>query len=114
MKVSPVPVERGFYVRLMSPLGRYPAQSLFSESAALIISPDVCFSIIKVLREDWSFSEVDSLKALEIPLYGSVLLSGQTGTPYLYPYPASNLVTLESEGAQSIEQCVSECRTLLL
>src|ERR1700722_3366239 len=97
MKVSFRPVKEGFRVRLMSPLGRYPARTFSTDSASLVISPDICCSIVRVQKEDWSFSEVDILKADELPLYGSILLAGEAGTPYLYPYPSSYSVLLETE-----------------
>ncbi len=117
MKLSRNPIEKGFRVRLMSPLGRYPANNLCSESAALIISPDICFSIVRVPREDWNwgFSEVDVLTPHEIPLYGSILLSGEAGTPYLYPYPTSYCVLLETETLEDIDDCcIEECKSFLL
>ena len=85
MKLSSSPIEKGFRVRLMSPLGRYPADNFFSESAALIISPEICFSIVRVRRNTSGFSELDILTELEIPLFGSILLAGEAGTPHLYP-----------------------------
>jgi hypothetical protein len=115
MKPSFKPVEKGFHVRLMSPLGRYPADSFCSESAAMIISPELCFSIIRVAQEDWSFSEVDVLTAPEIPLYGSILLAGEAGTPCLYPYPTNDSVLLETESLENIEERhVLECKSFLL
>jgi len=99
----------------MSPLGRYPANTFCSESAALIISPEICFSIVRVQREDWSFSEVDILTALEIPLFGSILLAGEAGTPYLYPYPTSNSVLLEVESLEDIgDRHILECKSFLV
>lgn len=115
MRLSFKPVEKGFRVRLMSPLGRYPTDDFCSESAALIISPEICFSIVRVPREDWSFSEVDILTALEIPLYSSILLAGEAGTPYLYPYPTDHSVLLETESLENIEERhVLECKSFLL
>jgi hypothetical protein len=99
----------------MSPLGRYPSSSFVSESAALIISSEICFSIVRVSHEDFSFSEVDTLKAIEIPLYGSILLSGEPGTPYLFPYPSSDSVALDTESRSDInEQCIAKCKLFLL
>jgi hypothetical protein len=52
----------------MSPLGSYPDTSMVLEDAAYIMSPEICFSIIRIKEEDWGFSEVDMLSPLEIPL----------------------------------------------
>src|SRR6266481_1034467 len=115
MKLSNRPVKMGFRVRLMSPLGRYPADSFCTQSAAMIISPEICFSIVRIPKEDWSFSEVDILSKLEIPLFGSILLAGEAGTPYLYPYPTSNSVILETESLEDIEdRHMLECKSFLL
>jgi hypothetical protein len=114
MKFSYNPVSKGFYVRLMSPIGRYPAKSFRSPTAALIVSTDICFSIVQISKEDWSFSEVDILNKLEIPLFGSILLAGEAGTPYLYPYPAYSL-TLETESLEKIEDSqIAQCKSILL
>ena len=114
MKVSHMPVAKRFHVRLMSPLGRYPTNSFCSESAALIVSPEVCFSIVRVPPGGSGFSELDCLTAFELPLYGSILLSGEAGSPYVYPYPTDSSVTLKTEHFASIEEpCIRECRSVL-
>jgi hypothetical protein len=101
----------------MSPLGRYPAKNFCSASAALIISSDICLSIVRAPSQDshWGFSEVDVLTPHEIPLYGSILLAGEAETPYLYPYPTSYYVLLEAESVADIDdQCILECKSFLL
>lgn len=58
---------------------------------------------------------MDILTALEIPLYGSILLAGEAGTPYLYPYPTDHSVLLETESLENIEERhVLECKSFLL
>src|ERR1700733_1595503 len=91
MKHSCKPVSCGFQVRLMSPLGVYPETSIVLDDAGLIVASDLCFSIVRIKEEDWGFSEVDSLTPIEIPLFGSLLLT-RTGIPY----PVHG-ITLESE-----------------
>lgn len=114
MRISYKPIAKGFRVRLMSPLGRYPADTFHSGSAALIISPEICFSIVTVLREDWGFSEVEILTAEEIPLLGSILLAGEPSTPYLYPYPSNYTILLESETVGALaDQQIEECKSFL-
>lgn len=109
MKPSPVPVPQGFHVTLMSPLGSYPTSSIILDNAAYVMSPEICFSIVRVEEEDWGFSEVDMLSPLEIPLLGSVLLAGPG-----YPYPMYGL-TLATEGLPPLTaECISECRDHLL
>jgi hypothetical protein len=91
MKPSYMPIKQGFRLRLMSHLGCYPTESLRSESASLIVSPEICFSIVRVQREEWSFAELDCLTELELPLFGSVLLAGEAGATYLYPYLTTSI-----------------------
>jgi hypothetical protein len=115
MKPSHEPIETGFRVRLMSPLGSYPANTFATESAALVIAPEACFSIVRLRGEDWSFSEVDSLTPLEIPLLGSILLSVSIGERYIYPYPTDHVLLLETPNNENInDKCISECRDFLL
>jgi hypothetical protein len=115
MKLAYEPVPNGFHVRSMSPLGRYPHESFYSESSALIISSELCFSVVRVDREDWSFSELDHLSVQEIPLYGSILLAGKDGSPYLYPYPAPFSVELQTDALSTIcPESVAECRSHLV
>lgn len=109
MKPSYKPVNCGFRVRLMSPLGVYPDHSIIFKDAAFIVNSDLCFSIVRIVKEDWGFSEVDSLSPLDIPLLGSLLLS-RAG----YPYPISG-VELESATQELLNaDCIAECRQHLL
>jgi hypothetical protein len=93
----------------MSPLGVYPDHSILLKDAALIVNSDLCFSIARIVEEDWGFSEVDSLSPLDIPLFGSLLLS-RAG----YPYPVSG-VELEAATQEVLSSdCIAECRQHLL
>lgn len=115
MKPSQMPVDRGLSVRLMSPLGSYPANTFIAKRTALVISADVCFSIVRVEGQDWSFSEIDSLTPSEIPLLGSILLSGETGDPYICPYPTQHELLLETVTQEDFDgQCISKCKDFLL
>jgi hypothetical protein len=109
MKLSHRPVAQGFHVCLLSPLGSYPESSVILDDAAYIMSPDICFSIVRITKEDWGFSEVDMLSPLEIPLLGAILLAGPG-----YPYPMYGL-TLEAEGSPLFTaDCIAECREHLI
>lgn len=115
MKPSHVPVERGLRMRLMSPLGSYPAITFIHKMSALVVSPEICFSIVRVKGEDWSFSEVDNLTPSEIPLLGSILLSGEAGDPYIYPYPTQQTFLLETATEEDFDgQRISKCKEFLL
>jgi hypothetical protein len=93
----------------MSPLGTYPYGTIVSDDAAFIVNADVSFSIVRIVEEDWGFSEVDSLSPLDIPLFGALLLS-RAG----YPYPFGG-VELEAEKREPLDaDCIAECRYHLL
>jgi hypothetical protein len=107
----------GFRVRLMSPLGRYPADNFCSDSDALIVSPEICFSIVRVGKggRHWGFSEVEILTVPELPLIGCILLAGEAGTPHLYPYPTSYSVLLKTESLEDIQdRHIPDCKSSLL
>jgi hypothetical protein len=107
--------EQGFTVRLMSPLGSYPDQTLNLRSSVLAIAPDLCFTIVRQQGEDESFSEVDSLSPSEIPLVGSIMLSSGIAQPYISPYPGNHSLIVEtSEDEELTESCISRCRAELL
>ena len=109
MRQSYKPVGLGFHVKLMSPLGIYPSRSILLANAALIVCHEMCFSIVRIVKEDWGFSEVDSLAPVDIPLLGSLVLCGAG-----YPYPFSG-VTLEAETQEALNiGCIAECRQHLL
>jgi len=93
----------------MSPLGSYPRETIVSEDAAFVVNSDLSFSIVRIVEEDWGFSEVDSLSPLDIPLLGALLLSGAG-----YPYPFGG-VELEAEYRKPLDaDCIAECRHHLL
>jgi len=108
MKVSQGPVSRGFQIQLMSPLGRYPSKSVILKRVALIVSPKLCFSILRISKEDWSFSEVDLLRPKDIPFLGSILLAN-----IAYPYPMQ-CVNVEEDDAEISPACIAKCRVRLL
>lgn len=115
MRLASAPVEKGFQVRLMSPLGSYPADSFIAASAALVVDPEICFSVVRVKQVDWGFSEVDRLDPREIPLLGSIILSGEGGDPYIYPYPTHQELLLESRADEELnEESFTDCKSLLL
>jgi hypothetical protein len=81
----------------------------------MVVTPEICFSVVRVEKEDWSFSEADSLTLLEIPLLGSILLSVRSGESYIYPYPTHQALLLETASKEDInDKCISECKDFLL
>lgn len=102
MKHFSVPIEKGFRARLMSPLGSYPADSFISASAALVVDPDMCFSIVRITKEESGFSEIDGLSPIEIPLLGCIALAGQGEDPAICPYPSYQTMRLTTDSADEL------------
>jgi len=100
-------VEERFRIRLMSPLGRYPIEGFRSESASLVVSPEICFSIVKEECEDLSIMEMECFTAQELPFFASILLAGETGSSFLRPYSTGQQATIESDTIPSNEECKS-------
>jgi hypothetical protein len=94
---------------MMSPLGRYPECSVILEDAALVVEKDLCYTVVRIVTEDWGFSEVDDLSPLEIPFLASLLLA-RAGLPY--PYGG---VVLKAGGPEPLTvMLLQECREHLL
>jgi len=85
----------GFIVRLLSPLGSYPAESFIGKDERMMVGPGLCFTVTKS-RADDSFSEIDRLEPVEIPLLGRILLCTEKGDPRICPYPAYTSLPLYS------------------
>lgn len=99
----------------MSPLGSYPSSTIIADSAALVATPELCLSVAAAKGADLGFSEVDGLCPREIPLLGSILLSGDAGDPYIYPYPADFDVFLETTAELSLSaERIAQCADFLL
>lgn len=109
LEYSYTPVPCGFHVTMMSPLGSYPEHSIILDNAALVLERDLCYSVVRIVTEDWGFSEVDDLSPLEIPFFTSLLLS-RAGLPY--PFGG---VTLKAEKSEPLTvELLQECREHLL
>lgn len=105
LKYSYTRVSCGFHVTMMSPLGSYPERSIILEDAALIVESDLCYSVLRIVREDRGFSEVDALTPLEIPFLASLLLA-HAGLPY----PYGGLVLKAEKPEPLTVELLQECR----
>jgi hypothetical protein len=92
---------RDFLVRLMSPIGSYPARPFLEGSSALGVAPDICFSIVR-RREEQGFSEIEFLKPEEIPLFAALLLCVEVGEAPILPYPTHHSLSLPAIDDQSL------------
>src|ERR1700722_364434 len=102
MNPPPEPAEKGFRIRVMSPLGSYPADSFIAPSAALVVDPEICFCVVGITKKESGFSEVDGLNPSEIPLLGCITLAGQNDTSAIRPYPSYQTMLLKSEIDQDL------------
>ena len=104
----------GFIVRLLSPLGSYPAESFIGKDERMMVGPDLCFTVTKS-RVDDSFSEIDRLEPVEIPLLGTILLCTEKDQFSICPYPAYTSLHLYSRaGTDLTDEIAAEARRLLL
>ena len=85
-------LESGTTVRLLSPMGLYPAQVAFrNPEAAIVVTPEIAALITKFSPvpepEPYFYSEVEFLSAFEVRALASVLLCRkfETGGMCLYP-----------------------------
>jgi hypothetical protein len=97
----------------MSPIGVYPHQNFTSPSCCLAVADEFCFSIVR-LQDEWkhgSFSEIDSLLPIEIPLLSAFLLATDEDDRYLELYPTHQTIYLRSRPEQAIsEEVMAEAR----
>jgi hypothetical protein len=106
--------KQGFIVRLLSPIGSYPAETFVGTDERMIIGSDLCFLMTKSRPND-SFSEIDGLDPVEIPLLGTMLLCAEKGEPRICPYPADTTLHLYSRSDHELtDEIVDEGRRLLL
>ena len=100
-------------MRLMSPIGVYPQQNFTSPSCCLAVADEFCFSIVR-LQDEWkhgSFSEIDSLLPIEIPLLSAFLLATDEDDRYFELYPTHQTIYLRSRPEQAIsEEVMAEAR----
>lgn len=100
-------------MRLMSPIGVYPHQNFTSPSCCLAVADEFCFSIVR-LQDEWkhgSFSEIDSLLPIEIPLLSAFLLATDEDDRYFELYPTHQTIYLRSRPEQAIsEEVMAEAR----
>jgi len=97
--------QHGYRLRLMSPLGTYPDVTFLGPNAALVVTPDICFSMVS-LPSDWKyddFSEVDPLPPSEIPLLGALMLAVDEGEQYITPYPTHQAIDLRATPSHQLD-----------
>lgn len=100
----------GYQLRLLSPMGTYPEDTFLEKSAALVMAPDICFSIVR-LQDEWKrdgFSEVDPLLPIEIPLLATLILAVNDGERYIEPYPTHQTIYLRAAPKQELDSSTVE------
>jgi hypothetical protein len=86
--VSPIPA--GVSIRLLSPLGDYPAGGFRSPEASIVVGPDLIAmvtSFVKVETPEGYYSETEFLSPFEVRLLAAVLLSWDTDSGMFCLYP---------------------------
>jgi hypothetical protein len=97
---GPYPFTKGITVRLLSPLGQYPAKTFLSPDAAMVVTDEICAMLVRYTA-NWDFSEVDSLAPEEIPILATMLLCVKKDQPRILPYPTDYFAVLPSEGGDA-------------
>ena len=101
---GPYPFTNGISIRLLSPLGQYPANSFICPDAAMIITDELCATMVRYVA-NWEFSEVDSLTPEEIPILATMLLCVEKSQPRILPYPTDYGTVLPSDGEKVADFC---------
>jgi hypothetical protein len=94
----------------MSPLGTYPEETFLGTNAALVVAPDICFSMVR-LQDEWkheSFSEVDHLLPTETPLFGALMLAVDEGERYIFPYPTHQAIVLRIAPGHQLDAATAD------
>ena len=87
-------------VRVLSPMGRYPAKSILTHKSAYIADQDISFTIIKYEKFELDpknyYSEMDWAHPEEIRLFASLLLPiyRHGGRTTIYPFPESERISV--------------------
>jgi hypothetical protein len=96
-------VTQTYHARILSPIGVYPAESIYFEDAAYMRDDELSFSVCKYEKhtrgDDDSYSEVEWLNPAEARLYSSLMLSVDREESYsgFYPYPFMEIISSSSE-----------------
>ena len=108
------PTNSGLIVRLMSPIGSYPAETYVTCNSALIVSDGIIYTVTR-LAEDEGFSEIDNLTPFEIPLLGSIMLCVEKGERPIYPYPTQQNICLGRPNVPDLTPTtLDECKQWLV
>jgi hypothetical protein len=89
-------------VRVMSPLGVYPADSIVNRDFAFVANDDICFTVAPYSRDKIDikhyYSEVEWATINEIRLFSSILLSIDRDVGYsrIYPFYTSHFIKVSS------------------
>jgi hypothetical protein len=88
-------------IRLMSPLGHYPAADVTCSWAKLIVRDDIAFSAVLVnpLPDDWPCSDVEIFAPEEVLFLSSISLAlpSDEGMVWTYPSPVYEDIPFTSE-----------------
>lgn len=92
-------------IRVMSPLGVYPAESVINTNSAFITSEDICFSVVPHSRDridvEHYYSEVEWATINEIKLFSSILqcVDREIGYSRIYPFHTSHPIKVPENEA---------------
>ncbi|MFA0026295.1 hypothetical protein AB4369_25690, partial [Vibrio sp. 10N.261.49.A5] len=88
-------------VRLLSPMGLYPNESVIIGNSIAYFGNDISFVITPLDDVESNYSEVAWLKLNEIRLLSSILLSIDDGMLLLHPHPHLHYIKINNEVSPS-------------
>jgi hypothetical protein len=95
-------------IRVMSPLGVYPSESVINSDFVFISSEDICFSVVPYSNDkidiEHYYSEVEWATLNEIRLFTSLLLSVDRDEGYSCIYPFNTSLFIKVSGNLVIEE----------
>lgn len=104
-----------FIVRLLSPLGSYPSEGFRTDFEAMVTASDLCFTITSVSKDDDSFSEIDNLAPVELPLLGSIMLCADADQFRIHPYPSPIMFRAHSgQGLEITNEIMEQANAMLV
>lgn len=88
-------------VRLLLPIGMYPAKSIMLNESAIYVSEDICFSIAPRSKDkisDEYYSEVEWAEITELRLYAAIMLCIDRDCGYcsIYPFPSAHYLDISN------------------
>tara|TARA_R100001377_G_C3193801_1_gene111687 strand:- start:1021 stop:2157 length:1137 start_codon:yes stop_codon:yes gene_type:complete len=104
-------------VRLLTPLGTYPSETVLLNDSAIFISNEICFSIAPRSTDNISdeyYSEVEWAEITELRLFGAVMLSIDRDYGYCSIFPFRSAHYLDLANLELNSETLEHIKNLLI